>query len=72
MPNVAVRTCALEGRVGTRSAGGQNERLPGVSLELVAVGLEQLTRFTVTNEQGESRFTNLPEVLYTMKVLELE
>jgi len=43
-----------------------------VSLELVAVGLEQLTRFTVTNEQGEFRFTNLPEGLYTMKVLELE
>jgi len=43
-----------------------------VSLELVAVGLEQLTRFTVTNEQVEFRFTNLPEGLYTMKVLELE
>jgi len=43
-----------------------------VSLELDAVGLEQLTRFSVTNEQGESRFTNLPEGLYTLKVLELE
>ena len=37
--NVAVRISALEGTVGTRSAGGQDERLPGASLELVNLGL---------------------------------
>ena len=60
------------GRQGRYAFRRHNERLPGASLELVAVGLEQLTRFTVTNEQGEFRFTNLPEGLYTLKVLELE
>src|SRR5262245_17778995 len=67
--NGSVQTCALEGTVSTSSGRGQEERLPGASVDLVSTGPEQLARSAVTNEQGEYKFTNVPPGLYALKVV---
>jgi outer membrane receptor protein involved in Fe transport len=67
--NESVQTCALEGTVSTSSASGQEERLPGASVDLVSTGPKQLARSAVTNEQGEYKFTNVPPGLYALKVV---
>ena len=61
-------TCVLQGTVNVRSGVGQSERLPGASLSLTAVGPSELSRSTVTNDQGEYKFSNLPAGTYTLKV----
>ncbi len=66
--STAAQTCALQGTINSSSAGGQDERLPGASLDMIAAGPQPMTRSTITNEQGEYTFTNLPAGLYTLKV----
>jgi hypothetical protein len=68
MANLAFQTCTLEGTVTTSSAGGQNERVPGATLDLVAIPTVQLALSAVTNEEGEYKFTNIPAGRYTLKV----
>lgn len=62
------QTSMLQGTVGVSSAGGQSERLPGASLNLTPTAPGRRTRTAVTDEQGEFKFTNLAEGLYTLQV----
>jgi hypothetical protein len=57
-------SCVLQGII-TVSSG---ERLPGASLTLTPASPGQTPRSAVTSDQGEYKFTNLPEGSYSLRV----
>src|SRR4030095_2263109 len=68
MQTALAQTSVLEGTVSVSSANGPSERLPGASLKLTPASSGQPSRSTVTNDQGEYKFTDLVVGLYTLQV----
>src|SRR5882672_6260987 len=64
--SAAAQTRELQGSVSVANEGG--ERLPGASLNLISTFAAQTARSTVTNDQGEYKFTNLVAGVYTLHV----
>src|SRR3954470_16331554 len=65
---VLAQTSMLQGTVSVSSTNGAGERLPGASLKLTPAISGQPSRSTVTNEQGEYKFTDLAAGIYTLQV----
>src|SRR5258705_9073920 len=65
---VLAQTSMLQGTVSVSSTNGAAERLPGASLKLTPASSGQPSRSTVTNEQGEYKFTDLAVGNYTLQV----
>jgi hypothetical protein len=63
--SVVGQTNTLQGVI-VSSASGTNERLPGVNLTLVSNSESKTQLDTVTNEQGEFKFTTLSTGQYTL------
>ena len=63
---VLAQTSMLQGTVSVTSTTG--ERLPGASLKLTPASSGQPSRSTVTNEQGEYKFTDLAAGIYTLQI----
>src|SRR5260370_1444149 len=64
--SVAAQTRELQGTVSV--ANEASERLPGASLNLTSTLRAQTARSTVTNDQGEYKFTDLAAGVYTLHV----
>src|SRR6266849_540713 len=64
--SVAAQTRELQGTVSVANEAG--ERLPGASLNLTSTLTAQPARSTVTNDQGEYKFTDLAAGVYTLRV----
>jgi Carboxypeptidase regulatory-like domain/TonB dependent receptor len=64
--SVAAQTRDLQGTVRVTNEAG--DRLPGASLNLTSTFAPQTARSTVTNDQGEYRFTDLAEGVYALHV----
>jgi hypothetical protein len=62
------QTSMLQGTVSVSSTNEAGERLPGASLKLTPVSSGQPSRSTVTNEQGEYKFTDLAAGIYTLQI----
>src|SRR5258705_9534902 len=62
---VLAQTRALQGIVSVTNEAG--DRLPGASLSLRSTFAAQTARSTVTNEQGEYKFTDLAAGVYTLQ-----
>src|ERR1044071_9916218 len=65
---VFAQSSILRGVVSVSSADGPSERLPGASVDLTSAESPSNVRSTVTNDQGEYEFTNLPAGTYTLQV----
>jgi len=65
---VFAQSNVLRGVVSVSSADGPSERLPGASVDLITAESASNVRSTVTNDQGEYEFTNLPAGTYTLQV----
>ena len=65
---VLAQTNMLQGTVSVSSTNGAGERLPGASLKLTPASSGQPSRSTVTNEQGEYKFTDLAAGIYTLQI----
>src|SRR6267142_350019 len=65
---VLAQTSMLQGTVSVSSTNGAGERLPGASLKLTPTSSGQPSRSTVTNEQGEYKFTDLAAGIYTLQI----
>jgi len=65
---VLAQTSMLQGTVSVSSTNGAGERLPGASLKLTPASSGQPSRSTVTNEQGEYKFTDLAAGIYTLQI----
>src|SRR5690349_19452665 len=63
---VLAQRSVLQGTVSVTSTTG--ERLPGASLKLTPASSGQPSRSTVTNEQGEYKFTDLAAGIYTLQI----
>ena len=66
--SVAAQTGTLQGTVGVSSDNRQSERLPGANLTLAPIGSVRKALSTVTNDQGEYKFTGLVAGQYTLRV----
>src|SRR5262245_2125100 len=66
--SAAAQTCSLQGTVSVSSTNGSNDRLPGASLELMPAAQGKTPLSTVTNDQGDYKFTNLAAGIYTLQV----
>jgi len=66
--SIVGQTNVLQGTVGVSSASGLSERLPGASLSLACNACAKAPVSTVTNEQGEYKFTGLVDGLYTLQI----
>jgi Carboxypeptidase regulatory-like domain len=66
--SAGAQTSVLQGTVSVSSASGQNERLPGASLNLTPTNPGQTAHSAVTDDQGEYKFTDLAEGVYTLQV----
>jgi len=66
--SVNAQTGELQGTVSVSAAGGPAQRVPGASLNLTPETPGQTKRSTVSNEQGEFRFTDLAAGNYTLEV----
>jgi Carboxypeptidase regulatory-like domain len=64
--SLASRTRELQGTVSVGNEAG--ERLPGASLNLISTFAGRTARSTVTNDQGEYKFTDLAAGVYTLHV----
>src|SRR5258708_3893250 len=64
--SVAAQSRELQGTVSV--ANEANERLPGASLSLTSTLGTRTARSTVTNDQGEYKFTELAAGVYTLHV----
>ncbi|MCM3873155.1 MAG: carboxypeptidase regulatory-like domain-containing protein [Pyrinomonadaceae bacterium] len=62
------QTSVLQGSLSVSSGTGSGERLPGASLNLTSTFRAQTARSTVTNDQGEYKFTDLAPGVYTLNV----
>ncbi|HJX92520.1 MAG TPA: carboxypeptidase regulatory-like domain-containing protein, partial [Pyrinomonadaceae bacterium] len=65
---VRAQTSTLQGTVTVSSASGPGQILPGTTLNLNPTSSSQKTHSTVTNDQGEFRFTDLAAGTYTLEV----
>jgi len=65
---VTAQTSTLQGTVTVSSTSGPGQILPGVTLNLTLSGSSQNTRSTVTNDQGEFKFTDLAAGTYSLEV----
>jgi hypothetical protein len=65
---ILAQTSMLQGTVSVSSTNGAGERLPGASLKLTPASSGQPSRSTVTNEQGEYKFTDLAAGFYTLQI----
>src|SRR6476659_11464998 len=65
---VLAQTSVLQGTVSISSTNGAGERLPGASLKLTPASSGQPSRSTVTNEQGEYKFTDLAAGIHTLHI----
>src|SRR5258707_10596925 len=65
---VLAQTSMLQGTVSVSSTNETGERLPGASLKLTPASSGQTSRSTVTNEQGEYKFTDLAAGIYTLQI----
>src|SRR6185369_14594766 len=65
---VLAQTSVLQGTVNVSSTNGAGERLPGASLKLTPASSGTPSRSTVTNEQGEYKFTDLAAGIYTLQI----
>jgi len=65
---VLAQTSMLQGTVSVSSTNGADERLPGASLKLTPASSGQPSRSTVSNEQGEYKFTDLAAGIYTLQI----
>src|SRR5947207_15421727 len=65
---VLAQTSMLQGTVSVSSTNGAVERLAGASLKLKPASSGQPSRSTVTNEQGEYKFTDLVAEVYTLQI----
>jgi hypothetical protein len=63
------QTSVLQGTLSVSSGNGSGERLPGASLNLTSTFAAQPARSTVTNDQGEYKFTDLAGGVYTLHVI---
>jgi hypothetical protein len=63
---VTAQTRELQGTVSV--ANEASERLRGASLDLTSTFAAQTPRSTVTNDQGEYKFTDLAAGIYTLHV----
>jgi hypothetical protein len=63
---VLAQTSMLQGIVSVTNEAG--DRLPGASLSLTSTFAPQTARSTVTNDQGEYKFTDLAAGVYTLHV----
>ena len=68
MQTALAQTSVLQGTVSVSSSNGAGERLPGASLKLTPATSGQASRSTVTNDQGEYKFTDLLAGSYTLQV----
>jgi hypothetical protein len=66
--SAAAQTSVLQGTVSVGSTTGPAERLPGASLNLTGTSEGQPPYATVTNEQGEYKFTDLVPGRYMLQV----
>jgi outer membrane protein OmpA-like peptidoglycan-associated protein len=66
--SASAQTSVLQGTVSVTSSNGPGDRLPGASLTLAPADQGKTTQSTVTNDQGEYKFTNLTTGLYTLQV----
>jgi len=66
--SIVGQTNVLQGTVSVSSAAGANERLPGASLNLTFNTSAKASVDTVTNDQGEFKFTDLVPGLYTLQI----
>ena len=66
--SASAQTSVLQGTVSVTSSNGPGDRLPGASLTLAPENQGKTTQSTVTNDQGEYKFTNLTTGLYTLQV----
>src|SRR6185295_10926120 len=66
----AIHVCNAQTSVlqGTVTANSTNERLPGASLSLTSATSGKTTLTTVTNDQGEYRFTDLAAGTYALQI----
>jgi hypothetical protein len=62
------QTSVLQGTLSVSSGNGPGDRLPGASLNLTSTFAAQTARSTVTNDQGEYKFTDLAAGVYTLQV----
>ena len=67
--SAAAQTGVIQGTVSLSSSNGPSDRLPAASLNLTPSEPGKTTLATVTDEQGEFKFTNLTEGLYTLQVV---
>ena len=65
---VSAQTTTLQGTVSVSSTSGPGQILPGTTLNLTSSGSSQKTHSTVTNDQGEFKFTDLAAGTYILKV----
>jgi len=65
---VLAQTSMLQGTVSVSSTNGAGDRLPGAGLKLTPASSGQSSRSTVTNEQGEYKFTDLAAGIYTLQI----
>ena len=65
---VLAQTSMLQGTVNVSSTSEAGERLPGASLKLTPASSAAPSRSTVTNEQGEYKFTDLAAGIYTLQI----
>lgn len=65
---VRAQTSALQGTVTVSSTSGPGQILPGTTLNLTPSSSSQKTHSTVTNDQGEFKFTDLAAGTYTLEV----
>src|SRR5258705_7947645 len=68
MQAALAQTSVLQGTVSVSSTNGAGERLPGASLKLTPATSGQVSRSTVTNDQGEYKFTDLAAGIYTLQI----
>ena len=65
---VVAQSCALTGTVSVSATDGPSERLAGANLNLTTAKPAEGPRSTVSNDQGEYKFTDLVPGTYTLQV----